>query len=424
MKYGYPIGIATENIPLGGHVHTHNLQTALEGKLDYTYDKSFETPDIQVKTFMGYKREGRNAGIRNQVWIIPTVGCINGAARLIEKQFANSEIKVLAIPHNFGCSQLGDDMLTTQKILASLCNHPNCAAALVLGLGCENNNIAEFKKILGEYDGTRIKFLNAQESDDEVAEGIEIVKELVNFAKTFKRTPIPYSELTIGLKCGGSDGLSGITANPLVGRFCDKAVKDGASCILTEVPEMFGAEHILMNRCINEDIFNKAVNMINGFKDYFTGYGQPIYENPSPGNKKGGITTLEDKSLGCVQKGGMAPVVDVLNIGDQVHIPGLNLLYGPGNDMVAVTNLIASGAQLVLFTTGRGTPFGGVVPTVKISTNSSIAAKKGNWIDFNAETGTDKDFFDFVDEIIHGKPSKNELFGYSEISIFKNGVTL
>ena len=373
---------------------------------------------------MGYKRKGRKAGIRNEVWIIPTVGCINGAAKQIESAFADSDIKVLAIPHNFGCSQLGDDMLTTQKVLASLCNHPNCAAALVLGLGCENNNIDEFKKVLWPVDSERIKFLNAQESSDETLEGIEIVKQLCDYARGFKRTPVSCSELTIGLKCGGSDGLSGITANPLVGRFCNHIVATGASCILTEVPEMFGAEQILMNRCVTEEVFQKAVNMINGFKDYFIGYGQPIYENPSPGNKKGGITTLEDKSLGCIQKGGDAPVVDVLNIGDPVTVPGLNLLYGPGNDMVAVTNLIASGAQLVLFTTGRGTPFGGVVPTIKIATNSALAENKPAWIDFDAEKGTDEEFFTLVDEVVEGKLAQNELHGYTEISIFKNGVTL
>ena len=373
---------------------------------------------------MGYKRKDRNAGIRNEVWIIPTVGCINGAAKLIEKAFADSDIPVLAAPHNFGCSQLGDDHLTTQKILKSLVNHPNCAAALVLGLGCENNNIDEFKKILGEVDTERVKFLNAQDSNDEVSEGIEIVKNLCEYARGFKREPVPCSQLTVGLKCGGSDGLSGITANPLVGRFCNYIVQKGASCILTEVPEMFGAEHILMNRCVTEEIFSKAVNMINGFKDYFIGYGQPIYENPSPGNKKGGITTLEDKSLGCIQKGGDAPVVDVLGIGDPVTVSGLNLLYGPGNDMVAVTNLIASGAQLVLFTTGRGTPYGGVVPTLKVATNSAMAGKKDKWIDFDAESGTDEEFFNLINEVIEGKPAKNELYGYREISIFKNGVTL
>jgi len=424
IKYGYPIGRATENIAKGSHVHTHNLHTALEGKLDYTYDRKIDFPEISEKTFMGYKRKDRNAGIRNEVWIIPTVGCINGAAKLIEAEFKNSDIKVLATPHNFGCSQLADDHLTTQKILKSLVNHPNCAAALVLGLGCENNNIDEFKKILGDYDCERVKFLNAQDSEDEVAEGIEIVKNLCDYAHTFKREPVPCSQLTVGLKCGGSDGLSGITANPLVGRFCNYIVQQGASCILTEVPEMFGAEHILMNRCVTEEIFDKAVNMINGFKDYFIGYGQPIYENPSPGNKKGGITTLEDKSLGCIQKGGDAPVVDVLGIGDPVTVSGLNLLYGPGNDMVAVTNLIASGAQLVLFTTGRGTPYGGVVPTIKIGTNSPISNKKDKWIDFDAEKSSDEEFFALINEVIEGKPAKNELYGYTEISIFKNGVTL
>lgn len=429
IKYGYPIGVATEDIKKGEHVHSHNLHTGLSGKLDYVYNPDFEMPDIKELSFLGYERKNGDAGIRNELWIIPTVGCINGAAQAIAEKARSFYPDTYAFTHPYGCSQLGDDHMTTQKVLSALCNHPNAYAVLVLGLGCENNNISEFKKVLGSYDEERIKFLNAQDFEDEVEEGVKILKELSVEAAKQKRANVPFSKLKIGLKCGGSDGFSGISANPLVGRFCDRAVKSGAICVLSEVPEMFGAETILMNRAVSREVFDKTVSMINRYKDYFISYGQPIYENPSPGNKAGGITTLEEKSLGCVQKAGSAPVFDALDVGEKATKQGLNLLYGPGNDMVAVTNLIASGCQVVLFTTGRGTPFGGCVPTVKISTNSPIAEKKKGWIDFNAGPviegeNLDDSFFDFVVSVINGEKTKNEIHNFREIAIFKNGVTL
>jgi altronate hydrolase len=373
---------------------------------------------------MGYLRENGEVGIRNEVWIIPTVGCVNKVAERIA-----AATGAYHFPHPFGCSQLGDDQAITQKILKGLVNHPNAAGVLVLGLGCENNNIEAFRSVLGEVDERRVKFLIAQECEDEVSEGIKIVNGLFEYAKSFKRVPLPVSKLTVGLKCGGSDGYSGISANPLVGRFSDKLITEGGSCLLTEVPEMFGAEHLFMQRCESEDIFNKTVSLINDFKDYYTRHGQVIYENPSPGNKKGGITTLEEKSLGCVQKGGLSPVVDVLDYGDRVKKSGLSLLNGPGNDIVAITNLAAAGAHLILFTTGRGTPVGSAVPTVKISTNRPLAERKSEWIDFDSsptlsgETLEDE-LFDFVLKIADGEETKNEKHGYREISIFKDGVTL
>ena len=338
----------------------------------------------------------------------------------------------LTFAHPFGCSQLGDDQSVTQKILCGLIRHPNAGGVLVLGLGCENNNLAEMKKVLGTWDDDRVKFLNAQEAEDEIETGVEYVKALADYAKRFERVPIPIAELKVGLKCGGSDGLSGITANPLVGRFSDMLIAHGGTSVLTEVPEMFGAETLLMERCETEVTFQKTVALINNFKDYFTRHHQVIYENPSPGNKAGGITTLEEKSLGCVQKGGTSKVVDVLDYGDTLTRPGLNLLNGPGNDIVAITNLTAAGAHMILFTTGRGTPVGAPVPTVKVATNSALAARKKGWIDFNAGVLTEgktmdqtaQEFFDFCMAVASGKPTKNEEHGYREISIFKDGVTL
>ncbi len=437
IKYGYPIGHATEKIDAGIHVHTQNLKTNLTGILEYQYNP-LQIPEVSHKddTFMAYERKNGEVGIRNEIWIIPTVGCVNKTA---EKLAAISNFHhqctdgIFAFTHPFGCSQMGDDQKNTQKILADLVKHPNASGVLVLGLGCENNNIEEFKKILGEYDPLRVRFLNAQDSKDEIHDGLAILNELIEQAKGEKRTLVSVSKLKIGLKCGGSDGLSGITANPLVGTISDKLIEYKGTTILSEVPEMFGAETILMNRCENVDIFNQTVSLINNFKEYFLKHHQEIYENPSPGNKKGGISTLEDKSLGCTQKGGTSSVRAVLDYGERAEISGLNLLKGPGNDIVAITGLTATGAHIILFTTGRGTPVGAPVPTVKISTNTELKKHKPNWIDFDAgrllsELTMDdlsKDLWEYIKKIAAGEEyTKNEQNDYREISIFKDGVTL
>lgn len=426
IKYGQPIGHATCDIAEGEHVHTHNLKTNLSGKLEYRYEPS-EVHGEKVEsdmTFMGYIRDDGQVGIRNDIWIVNTVGCVN---KIAEKLAALTGAKFF--PHPFGCSQLGDDQTTTQQILREMVNHPNAGGVLVLGLGCENNNIDVFKSVLGTWNEKRVKFLNTQDFSDEIAEGIKLIDELKAYADGFKREPVHISKLKVGLKCGGSDGYSGITANPLVGRFCDRLVSLGGSCALTEVPEMFGAEHLLMNRCESEEIFRKTVKMVNDFKDYYVRYNQVIYENPSPGNKKGGITTLEEKSLGCIQKGGLSPVVDVLSYGDRLEKNGLSLLTGPGNDIVACTNLMAAGVHLILFTTGRGTPLGTAVPTVKIATNHSLAERKANWIDFDASPTLDgsdlsDELLSYVIRVAEGEQTRNEANKYEEISIFKDGVTL
>ena len=429
IKYGNPIGHATEDIKKGEHVHSHNMKTNLSGNLKYEYEPDF-TPIKKVesdKTFMGYVRKNGEVGIRNEVWIINTVGCVNKVSKRLAQLTGAVQFE-----HPFGCSQLGDDQKITQLILKGLVNHPNAAGVLVLGLGCENNNIPLFKEVLGEYDEERVKFLNVQDVEDEIEEGVKIIEGLKEYASAFKREPVPISALKIGLKCGGSDGYSGISANPLVGSLSDRIISYGGSCVLSEVPEMFGAEHLLMKRCPTRELFDKTVNLINDFKDYFTRHNQVIYENPSPGNKAGGITTLEEKSLGCVQKGGLSEVVDVLTYGDRLQKNGLSLLNGPGNDIVAITNLAAAGVHMILFTTGRGTPVGGAVPTVKIATNRALAEKKHGWIDFNAspilegvtmDDLTD-DFLDYILEVASGKETANERNGYKEISIFKDGIVL
>ena len=426
IKYGNPIGHATEDIKAGEHVHTHNVKTNLSGNLEYTYEPVFyDIPSEDTsRTFMGYVRENGDVGIRNEIWIVNTVGCVNKVA---EKLSSLTGAKHFS--HPFGCSQLGDDQTITQKILAGMVNHPNAAGVLVLGLGCENNNIEVFKKVLGEYNPKRVKFLNTQDFDDDIAEGVRLIEELKEYANSFERTAVPVSKLRLGLKCGGSDGYSGITANPLVGRLSDKLIAMGGSCVLTEVPEMFGAEHLLMQRCESREVFDKTVALINDFKDYYTRHNQVIYENPSPGNKKGGITTLEEKSLGCVQKGGLSKVVDVLTYGDRLSKCGLSLLNGPGNDIVAITNLMAAGVHVILFTTGRGTPVGAPVPTVKIATNHSLAERKRDWIDFDASPTLEgnpltDELLDYIIEVAEGRETRNEINDYREISIFKDGVTL
>lgn len=429
IKYGSPIGHATEDIKKGDHVHTHNVKTNLKGNLEYAYNyKDYGITSTPTDlTFDGYIRENGDIGIRNDIWIVNTVGCVNKVAENLSKLTGAK-----SFPHPYGCSQLGDDQDVTQKILCGMIKHPNAGGVLVLGLGCENNNIGEMKKVLGDYNPNRVKFLNCQDHEDEIAEGVSLINELKAYASTFKKEKISISKLRLGLKCGGSDGYSGISANPLVGSLCDKLVSFGGSCVLTEVPEMFGAEHLLMERCVSREIFDKTVSLINNFKDYFTRHNQVIYENPSPGNKAGGITTLEEKSLGCVQKGGLSPVVDVLDYGDTLTKNGLSLLNGPGNDIVAVTNLMACGVHMILFTTGRGTPLGSSVPTVKISTNNNLATKKSNWIDFDASPILEGESMDnltssllsYVIDVASGKKTKNEENGFEEISIFKDGVTL
>ena len=437
IKYGFRIGFTKEPVAKGAWIHTHNLKTGLGDLLEYTYEPTkVEETFTEDATFMGFARKDGKAGVRNEIWIIPTVGCVNNVATAIAKQasaFVKGSVdEVIAFPHPYGCSQMGDDQENTRTILADLINHPNAGGVLVLGLGCENSNIEELKKYIGEYDPDRVKFLVSQEHDDEIADSVELVKELIEYASKQQREPISVSKLIIGMKCGGSDGFSGITANPLVGRFSDILISKKGTTILTEVPEMFGAETILMNRCQNEELFHQTVDLINDFKNYFKSHNQTIYENPSPGNKKGGISTLEDKSLGCTQKSGSAYVKGVLAYGETVKTPGLNLLSAPGNDLVAATALAAAGAQIVLFTTGRGTPFASPVPTVKISTNSRLANKKSNWIDFNAGVlvedenmaETSQKLFDYVVEVASGKKVCSDEAGFHDMAIFKQGVTL
>lgn len=440
LKYGYPIGHAKAPIAPGEWVHTHNTKTNLTGVEEYTFEQKLIPNPFAAEnlTFKGYRRFDGTVGIRNELWIVPTVGCVNGVAEQIINIF-KAEVgdiapfdNVLVLKHNYGCSQLGDDHDNTRTILANAVKHPNAGAVLVLGLGCENNNLHIFKDMLGSYDEDRVRFLVSQEVGNEIEEGVKLLKELYNNVQGDHREEVPLSELKIGLKCGGSDGLSGITANPLLGRLSDYMAAQGGTTVLTEVPEMFGAEKILMERAADEAIFHKIVDLINDFKQYFMDYKQPVYENPSPGNKAGGITTLEDKSLGCTQKSGNSTVMDVLKYGELITNKGLNLLNAPGNDLVASSALAAAGCQLVIFTTGRGTPFGTFVPTMKVSTNTPLYEGKRHWIDFNAgvlvEDGSPdevlRDFINYIISVASGEWVNNEKNNFREISIFKTGVTL
>jgi len=440
IKYGYPIGHARQDLKAGDWVNENNLKTNLSGTLEYTYQPVGKELCIanENRTFKAYKRKNGDVGVRNEIWIVPTVGCVNGIAeRLAQKLRKETGLEgidsVYAWHHNYGCSQLSEDHENTRKVLRDICLHPNAGAVLVLSLGCENNQPEDFMAMLGDYDKDRIKLLVTQRVDgDEVEAGMQILRELYDIAKKDKREEVPVSQLRVGLKCGGSDGFSGITANPLVGEFSDWLVAQGGTSVLTEVPEMFGAETILMNRCRTEELFNQTVSMINNFKNYFLSHGEPVGENPSPGNKAGGISTLEDKALGCTQKCGKAPVSGVMEYGDRLENKGLNLLSAPGNDLVAATALASCGCHIVLFTTGRGTPFGTFVPTMKIATNPTLAKNKPNWVDFSAgqlvEGRTMQEIVpEFIDKVLavaSGEKARNEENDYREISIFKNGVTL
>ena len=440
IKYGHPIGRTTQPVASGDWIHVHNLKTNLSGTETYTYQPAPTqlVPARDQIMFNGFVRPNGEVGIRNELWVLPTVGCVNHTAESLARKFAaqlpaGTVSGVHAFTHPYGCSQLGEDHETTRKILAALAQHPNAGGVLIVGLGCENNTMASFKQLLGTADPGRFRFLVVQEVEDEITAGLQLLGELAAYAGQFKRQPVPISHLRVGLKCGGSDGFSGITANPLVGAFSDRLIARGGTTVLTEVPEMFGAETILMNRCAGPETFAATVKMINGFKEYFLRHNKVVYENPSPGNKDGGISTLEEKSLGCTQKGGAGTVVDVLDYGARLQKPGLNLLNGPGNDIVACTALAASGANLILFTTGRGTPLGAPVPTVKIASNTDLATRKKSWIDFNAGRLLDgvpmgllaDQLFESVLALANGKTeTRSETNGYREIAIFKDGVTL
>lgn len=440
FKYGSPIGHTLQPVAAGEHVHSQNIKTNL-GELDqYQYQPVSVniSADMADRDVAIYRRSNGLIGIRNELWIVPTVGCVNGIARQIVERFKKEHPDLNGIDgvhlfsHPFGCSQLGDDHLNTRVMLQNMVKHPNAGGVLVIGLGCENNQVDEFRNTLGEVDELRTRFMICQKYDDEVTAGVEYLNELYQVMNGDKREPGKLSEVKFGLECGGSDGLSGITANPLLGRFSDYLISHGGTTVLTEVPEMFGAEQALMNHCRDEQTFEKTVAMINDFKQYFIAHNQPIYENPSPGNKAGGISTLEEKSLGCTQKAGRSQVVDVVKYGERLKKRGLNLLSAPGNDAVATSALAGAGCNMVLFTTGRGTPYGGFVPTMKLATNSELAAKKPHWIDFNAgqllygvsmETLLTQ-FIDFTVEVVNGKQTCNEVNDFRELAIFKSGVTL
>ena len=428
IKYGFPIGVAAQNIRAGEWVHTHNLVSDLEnGGAAVPFRPFPKTERKNAGTFLGFRRKNGKAGIRNDIFILPTVGCVNGICERLAR-----ETGAIALTHPFGCSQLGGDLDATRKILCGLACHPNAGGVLVLSLGCENNTPESFASLLREAgaDEARLRFLTVQNVQDEIEEGKKLLAELAAQAAKDVREEIPLCELVIGLKCGGSDALSGVTANPLVGKVCDRLVGCGGSAVLTEIPECFGAENILLGRCTDADVYGRLLHTIDAFKEYFRSHGERIDENPSPGNKAGGITTLAEKSLGCVQKGGTSAVVDVLGYGERVRRRGLSVLNGPGNDIVACTALAAAGAHMVLFTTGRGTPLGGAVPVIKIASNSELASAKPGWIDFDAGTllggdaGAEERLFSLVAAVASGSKTKSELSGCHEIAVWKNGITL
>jgi len=438
IKYGFPIGIATADIAPGDHVHSHNLATALRSDGDYHYGPgaSEATPDAKpAPTFGGYVRPDGRVGTRNEIWILPTVGCVGNlaarVARIAGARHAGAVDGVHAFKHPFGCSQLGDDLGHTRALLAALAQHPNAGGVLIVGLGCESNQLGALIELIPAERRAHIRTLSAQAVEDDEAACLTLVDELVSGCADTPRRKVPLSQLVLGVKCGGSDGLSGLTANPLVGRMADAVAAAGGKVVLTEIPEIFGAEQLLMDRAISHEVFDDTVALVQDFKDYFIRNGEPVSENPSPGNIAGGITTLEEKSLGAVQKGGNVPVVDVRRYGGEATLPGLTLLEAPGNDAVSSTALTAAGATIILFTTGRGTPLGFPAPTLKIASNSALAERKAGWIDFDAGTVLDAGFDSAADALLDliaatasGKPTRAEKNEERDIAIWKSGVTL
>lgn len=439
-KYGWPIGRATTDIAVGSHVHSHNLETLLSGTGEYEYGGSsaptVTKPVSKSGSFLGYRRANGKVGTRNEIWILCTVGCVGRTAeriaRLAAQKYAGRVDNVVAFPHQFGCSQLGGDLDRTRRLIAGLARHPNAGGVLILGLGCESNQLSKLLSEIPESERDRIRHFAAQATEDETEAGLQAVEELVQLAERDQRVACGLDDLVVGLKCGGSDGFSGITANPLVGRIADRVTEAGGTAVLTEIPEIFGAEQLLMERAASREVFDGIVTIVNDFKEYFLRNNQPVHENPSPGNKAGGITTLEEKSLGAVQKGGHATVTQVLRYGERTTKPGLTLLEAPGNDGISSTALVAAGATILLFTTGRGTPLGFPVPTLKISSNSALAQHKSHWIDFDAgkalsvadpETVTDE-FLQLIVATASGQAARNELNEQREIAIWKDGVTL
>jgi altronate hydrolase len=446
IKYGHPIGLAKKAVKAGAWIHSHNLGSGLETDIAYAApgrgyawpaDKLSELRALASAipgSFKGYRRKDGRAAIRKELWIIPTVGCVNKAAdRMAAIATDEFGLEARAITHPYGCSQLGDDLGATRRVLAALAMHPNAAAVLIISLGCENNRVEGLMEALGGGDRGHIGHVCLQDAGDEYQAAREFFKQAKAELGAMERTDIPLSELRVGLKCGGSDGYSGITANPLVGRAADLLASRGAGAVMSEVPEMFGAETILMERSASPEVFEALAKMVSGYKEYFRAHGQPVYENPSPGNRDGGITTLEEKSLGCIKKAGIAPVAQILPYGGRADPGGLCLVSGPGNDAVSCTALACAGAHMILFTTGRGTPFGGPAPTMKISTNSALALKKPSWIDFDSgrllESGSGFDALAvelarLCVEVAGGRKTKAEENGFHEIAILKDGVTL
>ncbi|MDP1559944.1 MAG: altronate dehydratase family protein [Pirellulaceae bacterium] len=454
IKYGLPIGLAQTDIAVGQRVHVHNVKTGLDAGIATQPDweplpaAPLTTPILTTgddpNQFLGYLRENGQVAIRNEIWILNTVGCVNQTAQQLAA-WANRTLVgrvpnldgVYAFSHPYGCSQLGDDLQATRNILSGLTRHPHAAAVLFLGLGCENNQLQMQLDAIGPEALKKVRWFSTQDVSDEMEQGRQWLTEMAQQISRYTRQPLPANKLILGMKCGGSDGFSGLTANPLLGRIADWHCAMGGTSLLTEVPEMFGAEPVLLGRCDQPSTRTAVDQMIETFKDYFRQHDQPISENPSPGNKDGGLTTLEEKSLGCVQKGGTAALIkQCVPYGGQAsaELGGLGMVNGPGNDGVSITALTAAGAHLVLFTTGRGTPMGAPAPTMKIATNPTLAKQKPGWIDFSAGdfiTGTatldelrDRLWEQILRVASGQQEAKNELNGYREIAIWKIGVTV
>ncbi len=439
LKFGQIIGYASQPIAKGEQVHTHNCAMGAHDQ-NYRIGDDFQAIDYVAeasrRTFDGYRRSDGRAGTRNFIALCATVNCSATVVRHIADHFNRSGALddypnvdgVIALAHGTGCGMAssGEGYEALQRVLWGHATHPNVGAAIFIGLGCEVMQIGRMKAMFGSSGEERFHGLTIQETGGTrktIAAGIEAIKKLLPAVNDIKRVPIPVSELVVGLQCGGSDGFSGITANPALGAATDILVKQGGTALLSETPEIYGAEQLLVRRAASQEVGEKLIARIRWWENYTAVNGGSMDNNPSPGNKAGGLTTILEKSLGAAAKGGTLALSGVLLYAEQVKERGFVFMDSPGYDPVSATGQIASGAQLVVFTTGRGSAFGSKpAPTIKLATNSAMYKMLDEDMDINCGDIIDgvsieakgEEIFEKMIEIASGRQSKSEALGLGD----------
>ncbi len=435
-KYAQMIGVASDHIAPGEHVHTHNCDfVATNQNYEFGTDMRDVTP-ATGDTFMGYKRENGAVGTRNYIAIVTSVNCSATAARRIADAFGPEELAaypnvdgVVAFVHGTGCGMAsdGDGFEALQRVMWGYAKHPNHAGVLMVGLGCEMNQIDWLLEAYGLKASETFQVMNIQNVaglQKTIDMGIAKVRAMLPIANEAKREPCPVSDLKVALQCGGSDAWSGITANPALGYACDLLAAQGGTGVLAETPEIYGAEHLLTRRAVSEDVGKKLIGLVEWWKDYTARNKGSMDNNPSPGNKKGGLTTILEKSLGAAAKGGTSPLTGVYKYAEPVTAKGFTFMDSPGYDPASVTGQIAGGCQVVVFTTGRGSAFGSKPsPTIKVSTNTTMYERMTDDMDVNAgdmllgdvtleEKG--REIYEMILRVASGEASKSEAQGLGD----------